>query len=188
MINERMSDLLKKIWWKLYLLVCFIYVFYFKITSYSLIPSFLMSDVSKSLRSLTKNEQCEQIAEVTHKNEQFEQFEQITQVAHHKWATMIDSLTKNERIACFFEQITHSIIILKFFAKNEQFTQKTDEQIPNPGEHHTAESSSAVCIIPRSQAPQCASHSRVKMHTAESEAKILLVSGCFKRDKQEKSF
>ena len=52
--------------------------------SNSLIPSFLMSDVSKSLRALTKNERCEPIA----------------QVAHQKWATMSDSLrslTKNER-------------------------------------------------------------------------------------------
>ena len=50
----------------------------------SLIPSFLMSDVSESLRSLTKNEQCERIAQVT----------------HQKWVTMSDllrSLTKNER-------------------------------------------------------------------------------------------
>ena len=48
-----------------------------------LIPSFLVSDVSELLRSLTKNEQCERIA----------------QVAHQKWATMIESprlLTKNE--------------------------------------------------------------------------------------------
>ena len=36
----------------------------------SLIPSFLVSDVSKSLRLLTKNERCERIA----------------QVAHQKWA------------------------------------------------------------------------------------------------------
>ena len=48
--------------------------------SESLISSFLVSDVSESLRSLTKNERCEQIA----------------QVAHQKWA--------NERIACFFSK------------------------------------------------------------------------------------
>ena len=52
----------------------------------SLIPSFLMSDVSESLWSLTKNEQCEQIA----------------QVAHQKWA--------NEQIARFFERIAHLLI------------------------------------------------------------------------------
>ena len=42
-----------------------------RFTSDSLIPSFLMSNVSKSLRLLTKNEHCEQMA----------------QVAHQKWAT-----------------------------------------------------------------------------------------------------
>ena len=51
--------------------------------SESLIPSFLVSDVSESLRSLTKNEWCERIA----------------QVAHQKWA--------NEWIGRFFERITH---------------------------------------------------------------------------------
>ena len=59
-------------------------VFCYKInTSNLLIPSFLMSDVSASLRSLTKNEPCERIA----------------QVAHQKWATMsnlLRSLMKNE--------------------------------------------------------------------------------------------
>ena len=64
-------------------LVFFINVFYF---SDSLIPSFLMSDVSESLRSLTKNERCEWIA----------------QVAHQKWG--------NEQIANFFEWITHLLI------------------------------------------------------------------------------
>ena len=56
----------------------------FFLTSDLLIPSFLMSYVSKSLRWLTKNEWCEQIA----------------QVAHQKWATISKSLrsfTKNER-------------------------------------------------------------------------------------------
>ena len=51
-----------------------------------LISSFLVSDVSESLRSLTKNEWCERIA----------------QVAHQKWAT--------EWIAHFFQQIAHSLI------------------------------------------------------------------------------
>ena len=41
-----------------------------------LISSFLISDVSESLRSLTKNERCEQ----------------ITQVTYQKWATMSDWL------------------------------------------------------------------------------------------------
>ena len=34
--------------------------------SESLISSFLVSDVSELLRSLTKNEQCERIAQVAH--------------------------------------------------------------------------------------------------------------------------
>ena len=45
-----------------------------------------MSDVSKSLRSLTKNERCERIA----------------QVAHQNWATMsilLRSLTKKEEMS-----------------------------------------------------------------------------------------
>ena len=66
----------------------YIYIFFFLISD-SLIPSFLVSDVSESLRLLTKNEQCEQIAQVT----------------HQKWA--------NERIARFFERITHSLIFSK---------------------------------------------------------------------------
>ena len=32
----------------------------------SLIPSFLVGDVSESLRSLTKNERCERITQVAH--------------------------------------------------------------------------------------------------------------------------
>ena len=46
-----------------------------------LIPSFLVSDVSESLRTLTQKERCEQIA----------------QVAHQKQVTMSDSLRGNER-------------------------------------------------------------------------------------------
>ena len=56
------------------------------------------------------------------------------------------------------------------------------------GVHHTEESSSAVCIIPQSQAPLCASHRGVKLHTEESESKISRISGCFWRENQEKSF
>ena len=54
--------------------------------------------------SLTKIERCEQIA----------------QVAPQKLA--------NVRIAPFFSKS----LIRSFFAKNERFAQKTDEQIPNP--------------------------------------------------------
>ena len=84
MINEQMSDSLNFFGLKSFFKVGFIYVFLFKKMSASLIPSFLVSDVSESLRSLTKNEQCERIA----------------QVAHQKWVTMSDLLrllTKNKR-------------------------------------------------------------------------------------------
>ena len=82
-----------------------------------LIPSFLVSDVSESLRSLTKNERCEQIA----------------QVAHQKWATIsksLRSLTKNEWMSkslVFWVNCSFA----NFFAKNELFAQKTVEQIPS---------------------------------------------------------
>ena len=67
-----------------------------KNTSDSLIPSFLMSHVRESLRSLTKNERCEQIAQVTHQkwamwairsshSQKMSNHERIAQVAHQKW-------------------------------------------------------------------------------------------------------
>ena len=64
----------------------------------SLIPSFLVSDMSESLRSLTKNKRCERIA----------------QVAHQKWATTSDSLrslTKNEQMS--------KSLIRSFFSKKQ---------------------------------------------------------------------
>ena len=98
-----------------------------------LISSFLVSDVSESLRLLTKNEQCEQ----------------ISQVAQQKWATMSDllrSLRENERswANCSGrspkmskwanEQIVFlsESLIRSFFQTNERFAQKTDERIQNP--------------------------------------------------------
>ena len=99
--------------------------FFIKKMSDLLIQSFLVSDVSKSLRSLTKNEQCERIAQVT----------------HQKWATMSESLRSlrvNERLwanrsgrspkmsewanRSFFEWITHSLI----------FGQKTSDLLRKP--------------------------------------------------------
>ena len=98
----------------------------------SLIPSFLVSDVSESLRSLTKNERCERIA----------------QVAHQKWATMSDSLrslrgnerswaNRSGRSPKMSEWANRSFFwanrsFAHFFAKNERFAQKTDERIPSP--------------------------------------------------------
>ena len=62
MINERMRDSLKNFWLKeskLLFFSMFNIVFFLNLKmSYLLIPSFLVSDVSESLRSLTKNERC----------------------------------------------------------------------------------------------------------------------------------
>ena len=78
----------------------------------SLIPSFLVSDVSESLRSLTKNERCEPIA----------------QVAHQKWA--------NEWIACFYEQIAHSLI---FSQKRSDSLRKLMSEFPALEKAHFGE-------------------------------------------------
>ena len=88
-----------------------------------------MSDVSESLRLLTKNEWCERISQVTHQKwaamskslmllTKNERPCRIAQGTHQKWAT--------EQIARFFEQFAN------FFAKNKQFAQKTNERIPSP--------------------------------------------------------
>ena len=70
-----------------------------------------MSDVSKSLRSLTKNEQPWAIRSGC--SEEMSDREQIAQVAHQKWA--------NEWIAHFFERIADSLI----------FGQKTSDSLGN---------------------------------------------------------
>ena len=107
--------------------------FFYEKMSDLLIPSFLVSEVSESLRSLTKNERCEPIA----------------QVAQQKWVTMSNSLRSlrgnkqlwANRSGCppkcppkmsewanrWFVWVNRS-----FFGKNEQFTRKTDEQVPSP--------------------------------------------------------
>ena len=46
-------------------------------------------------------------------------YEQIAQIPHQKWV--------NERIACFFERIAHSLIISQ---KNERFAQKLIREFP----------------------------------------------------------
>ena len=71
--------------------------FLFKKMSELLIPTFLMSDVSESLRSLTKNERPWALC--SGRSEEMSNCEQITQVVHQKRA--------NEQIGRFFEQIAH---------------------------------------------------------------------------------
>ena len=53
---------------------------------------------------------------------------------------------------------------------------------------HTAETISAVCIIPLRWSPRCEPDRGDKLHTAEMKSKSSLVSGCFSRDNQVKSF
>ena len=87
-----------------------------------LIPSFLMSNVSESFRSLTKNEQCERIAQVAHQkwamlvnrsghSPKMRDHEQITQVALQKGA--------NEWITSFFYSKS---LICSFFCKKTSDT------------------------------------------------------------------
>ena len=92
--------------------------------SKSLISSCLVTDVSESLRLLTKNERCERLAQVTHQkwatmsdslrsSEEMSDHERIAQVANQKRA--------NEWIAHFFERIPHLLI----------FGQKTSDSLGN---------------------------------------------------------
>ena len=73
-----------------------------------------MSDVSKLLRSLTKNEQCERIDMLLTKNERQSAFRSGHSPKMSKWA--------NGWVFWANEQFAH------FFAKNKRFAQKTDEQ------------------------------------------------------------
>ena len=57
---------------------------------------------------------------------------------------LLRSLTKNERIVCYFEQIAHSPI---FSQKNERFAQKTDERIPSPALSEQLLSQSSFCLV-----------------------------------------
>ena len=104
--------------------------FFFAKMSESLISTFLVSNVSESRRSLTKNERCELIA----------------QVAYQKWATMSNLLTSlrgNERSWAnpsgpspkMSEWVKRSFFsancsFAHFWAKNERFARKSDERIP----------------------------------------------------------
>ena len=109
--NEQMSDSLKKCWpkkSKILFLVCFIYnflnFFYWKNER---IPHFLFF-----------GERCEWIA----------------QVAHQKWAMWANrsgcSPKMSEWVNPSFFWVNRSFA--HFWAKNEQFARKTDEQIPSP--------------------------------------------------------
>ena len=115
-INEQMSDALKKFWLNKSKILFFSMLcigFLNNKMSDLLIPSFMVSDVSESLRSLTINERCEQIA----------------QGAHQKWATISNSLRSLRANRSFFWANCSFAI---FWAKNEPFTRKTNERILSP--------------------------------------------------------
>ena len=100
----------------------------------SLIPSFSKSDVSESFRSLMTKEQL--WASCSGHSLKMSNHEWFAQITHKKCLTLSESLrllTKNE-------QMTESLVFYWgncsfacFSQKNHQFTQKTDEQISNPG-------------------------------------------------------
>ena len=120
MKNERLSDSLKIFLLKSYFLVCFIpvYIFWFKKITDLFIPSFLMSDVSKSLRLLTINKRCERTA----------------QVAHQQWGMWANHSGRSPKMSKWANRLFFwaNGSFTNFFAKNERLAQKTDEQIPSP--------------------------------------------------------
>ena len=79
--------------------------------------SFLLSDVSESLRSLTKNERPWAICSGC--SPKMSDHERIAHVAHQKWA--------NKQIASFFEQIAHSLIFLQ---KTSDWLRKPMSEFP----------------------------------------------------------
>ena len=88
----------------------------------SLIPSFIMSDVSELLT--VAHQKWAMGANRSGRSPKLSDHEWFAQVTHQKWATMSESLrslTKNERIAFFWANCSfaHS------FAKNDRFAQKT---------------------------------------------------------------
>ena len=110
--SQKTSNSIKKIWLKLYFLVRFLYIF----------CKFYKKN-ERFAQSLFFKERCEWIA----------------QVAHQKWAMGANRSGLSPKMSewanySFFEQITHLPIFVHFLAKNKQFTQKTDERIPNPAD------------------------------------------------------
>ena len=98
--------------------IVFWYVFTF-FGSFFLKCSFLLSEVSESLRLLRTNEQPQAIC--SGRSEGMSDREQIAQVSNQKMSKWANH--------SLFEQIAH---LLTFLAKNERFAPKFDERIPNP--------------------------------------------------------
>ena len=83
------------------------------------ICSFLLSEVSESLRLLRTNKRPQAIC--SGRSEGMSDREQIAQVSNQKMSKWANH--------SLFEQIAH---LLTFLAKNERFAPKFDERIPNP--------------------------------------------------------
>ena len=129
MINEQMSASLKKFRLqnlKSYFIVCFIQFFFYLKNEQFAHSLFLVSNVSESLRSLTKMSDVSKLLKLLTKNEQqwaicwgrspkMSNHERIALVAHQKWA--------NGSFFWVNRSFAH------FWAKNERFAQKTDERI-----------------------------------------------------------
>ena len=131
--------------------------------SFSLISSFLVSDVSESLISLKSNERCERIA----------------QVAHQKWATMSDSLrslrgnerswaNRSGRSPKMSEWVNRSFFwanrsFAYFWAKNERFARKTDERIPSPARQLTDQMATWLTDCYRRLGVNAPDHSRKQL-------------------------
>ena len=97
-----------------------------------LIPSFLVSDVSESLRSLTKNEWCEQIPQFAH--QKMSNHERFPHIAQWKWAIVSQSLRSLwlSELLVFFEGMSESIIFFKRIAHSLIFGQKTSDLLGKP--------------------------------------------------------
>ena len=126
----------QNIWLKLYFLICFLDFFYTKrfAPSLSLFSwamwanrwgcSPKMSDVSESLRLLTKTEWPWAIC--SGRSPKISVHEQFSQVAHQKWASMSESLrllTKNERMSESLGFFLENCSFTPFFTRNERFAQ-----------------------------------------------------------------
>ena len=101
--------------------------------SKALISSFFVSNVNETLILLKSNERCERIAHFVHKK--MSDHEWFAQVAQRKWAIVSESLrslTKNEQMNELLVFLSKSLNC-SFWAKNEWFAWKTEEQIPSPG-------------------------------------------------------
>ena len=122
MINERMSDSLKKCWLNkskilFFGMFCIVikkkfFLFWWAMWVNRSGRSLKMSDVSETLRLLTKNERLWVICSGC--SEEMSNCERIAQVALQKWA--------NEQITPFFERMAHSLF----------FGQKTSDSLGKP--------------------------------------------------------